>query len=84
MTLNGFLLPLNDSCGWDFLAWNPFLFDLQVLPGLEGFSVTRNAVNQWMRLRIKSQHLDALRQSVSVLNVGGRGFPKDLDIAVEQ
>lgn len=60
--------------------WNPFLFDFQVLPGLEGFNGTRNAVNQWMRLRIKSQILAALDKSVSVLNVGGRGVPKDLDI----
>lgn len=60
--------------------WIPFLFDLQVLPGLEGFSGAGNAVNQWMRLRIQSQRLEALDKSVSILNVGGRGFPKELDI----
>lgn len=63
-----------------FLVWNPFLFDFQVLPGLKGFNGAKNAVDPWMRFRIKSQHLDALEQSVSALNVGGRGFPKDLDI----
>lgn len=58
--------------------WHPFLFDLQVLPGLEGFNDARDAVKQWMRLTIKSQRLD---QSVSVLSVGGRGFPKDLALS---
>lgn len=63
------------------LVWNPFLSDLQVLPGLEGFSGAGDAVNQCMRLRIQSQRLEALDPSVSVLNVGGRGFPKALDIS---
>ncbi|KAI1232229.1 hypothetical protein IHE44_0007298, partial [Lamprotornis superbus] len=33
--------------------------------GLEGFNDTRNAVKQWMRLRIKSQYLEALDKSSS-------------------
>lgn len=60
--------------------WNPFLFHFQALPGLEGFNGSKNAVNPWMRLRIKSQHLDALDQSVGVSKAGGGGFPKDLAI----
>lgn len=61
--------------------WNPFLFDLQVLPGLEGFSGAGDAVNQCVRLRIQSQRLEALDNSVSVLNVGSRGFPEGLGIS---